>query len=461
MERRFLIRAVRSGLITVLLAYGATAHCEEGDAFAKWAAAHAVPLSTVDFTLSDSELLPLQSAIGSARIVALGETIHGAHEPLAFRNRLFRFLVERMGFTAIALESGFSESISARSFIEGGKGDAETAVLDGLGPGLAEYRESLELVQWMHDYNAAAAAAKRRQIRLYGADITTGGRTNGPRIAINAGLAFLSRADPTTAKKIRDSLSDSLPGTGNPAAFGPLSAAAQAEFETRIEQIAKAIQQNRKKLIANTSADEYRWASHSIDDARQLAKCLPLTPSGQVKASVWIPAVTCRDYGMAQNVKWILENEGRQGRLLVFAHNGHVVNGKEDSRRLAGIPESERPPDMGFHLHRLYGDALYIIVTSTARTSGDLLASKPLEPNSLDSALASAGLPLMFLDTRMARQNKALLTWLSIPRSFNSHLAMYSRITPSTAADAYVFISTLTPASPPPKKAPSNATSEQ
>ena len=114
---------------------------------------------------------------------------------------------------------------------------------------------------------------------------------------------------------------------------------------------------------------------------------------------------------------------------------------------------------MGFHLHRLFGDALYIIVTSAARTSGDLLASTPLEPDSLDSALASAGLPLMFLDTRMARENKAVLTWLSIPRSFNSHLQMYSRITPSTAADAYVFISTLTPVTPPPKKAPSNAPS--
>ena len=59
--------------------------------------------------------------------------MHGAHEPLAFRNRLFRFLVERMGFTAIALESGFTESISARSFIEGGEGNAETAARTGLG----------------------------------------------------------------------------------------------------------------------------------------------------------------------------------------------------------------------------------------------------------------------------------------------------------------------------------------
>src|SRR6266702_4174351 len=112
----------------------------------------------------------------AAHVVALGEPMHGAHEPLAFRNRLFRFLVERMGFTAIALESGFTESISARSFIEGGEGDAETAVRTGLSSGANQYPENRELIQWMRDYNATASSAGYRRIRLYGIDITAGGR---------------------------------------------------------------------------------------------------------------------------------------------------------------------------------------------------------------------------------------------------------------------------------------------
>jgi len=121
MKRRFLATAARAGLSAILLVYSAVGHCGE-DGFAKWAATHAVPLKTVESASNDSDLLPLESAIGTARVVALGEPMHGAHEPLAFRNRLIRFLVERMGFTAIALESGFTESISARSFIERGDG---------------------------------------------------------------------------------------------------------------------------------------------------------------------------------------------------------------------------------------------------------------------------------------------------------------------------------------------------
>src|SRR5882724_5961172 len=94
----------------------------------------------------------------AAHVVAFGEPMHGAHEPLAFRNRLFRFLVERMGFTAIALESGFTESISARPFIEGGEGDAETAAQNGFASGLQRYLENRELIQWMRDYNATVSS---------------------------------------------------------------------------------------------------------------------------------------------------------------------------------------------------------------------------------------------------------------------------------------------------------------
>jgi erythromycin esterase len=126
--------------------------------------------------------------------------MHGAHEPLAFRNRLFRFLVERMGFTAIALESGFTESISARSFIEGSEGDAETAARTGLS-WQSPYSENRELIQWMRDYNAAAPSAGHRKIRLYGIDTTAGGRKSGPWLVIDSALTFLSRADPTIAQK--------------------------------------------------------------------------------------------------------------------------------------------------------------------------------------------------------------------------------------------------------------------
>ncbi len=343
MKRRLLSTAARSGPSTILLVYSAIAHCGD-DAFAKWAAAHALPVTTVEAAADDSDLLPLESVIGAARVVAYGEPAHGVHEPLVFRNRLFRFLVERMGFTAIALETGFSESISARSFVENGAGDAGTTARTGLG--FSRNLEDRELIQWMREYNATASSAGHRKIRLYGIDITAGARVSGPRRAINTALTFLSRADPTTAQEIGGSLSDSLPGT-DARQFGSLSAAARAELETSIRAIAKATQKNRRSLIARSSEEEYRWALHNLEAARQLAKCLPLTPPPSASTPAWAPVFTCRDYAMAQNVQWALENEGREGRLLVFAHNSHVMSWRVDERRWATLPVRERPFMMG------------------------------------------------------------------------------------------------------------------
>jgi len=425
----------------MLLVYAALSHGAE-DAFSNWATAHAFPLTTVESTAPDSDLLPLESAIGAARIVALGEPRHGAHEPLAFRNRLFRFLVERMGFTAIALESGFTDTISARSFIEGGEGDAETAVRTGL-PGLDRYAETRQLVQWMQDYNATAESRGHRKLRLYGVDITGGGRTSGPRIAIESALAFLSLADPATAQKIRDSLI-TLPGPER-RPFGPLSATAQAEFEASINNVANAFQKSRKKLIARASADEYRWALQNLEVARQLAKCIALTPESK-DANLWARASDCRDQAMAENVQWALKNEGRKGRLLVFAHGGHAGAAKAEGRRMAEV--REKPSAMGLHLRHAYGDDYYVILMTCATTSGGLLPAKPLEEGSIESTMSEVGLPLFFLDIRMAQRDREPPAWLSTQRSIMANVDTQGLITLSSAANAFVFVSTLTPANP-------------
>jgi erythromycin esterase len=438
-KRRILATAARSAVL--LLAYSATAFCEE-EGFAKWAATRAVPLTTVEPADNHSDLLPLVSAIGTAHIVALGEPMHGAHEPLEFRNRLFRFLVERMGFTAIGLESGFTESIGARPLIESGQGDVDSALRTGVLSWASEYPENRELIQWMRDYNAAAASTGQHRIRLYGIDMTTGGRKNGAGLTIDSALSYLSRGDPATAQTIRHSLGDSLSGI-DASAFGSLPESAQAQFVASIDAIAKATQKSRQRLIAHSSVDDYHWALHNLDAARQLAECLPITPSPKDGMDLWARALTCRDSKMAKNVQWAVENEGKNGHLFVFAHDGHVMGAKEDGRRWADV--REKAPMMGFHLREAYGKDIYIIASVCATTAGGLLTAQPLEDGSIERTLAGVGMPLMFLDVRAARAQKDALPWLSSRRSIDANVSAQILIGLETAVDAFVFIDTLTP----------------
>jgi len=363
--------------------------------------------------------------------------MHGAHEPMAFRNRLFRFLVEQLGFTGIAIEVGFTDSSSVDSFVGGGPGEAQSVLPSGLG----SYAENRELIQWMRDHNAAAAAAGHRRIRYYGADLARGGGIGGPRLALDYALAYLSRADAAEAERIRSSLGDTLPPADD-REFGMLPQPALAELDGTIPKIAKAMAQNRRGLIAHSSVEEYRWALRNLEVARELSRCFHVTTPKSFKDIRYsAPVMNCRDRAMADNVQWIVGNEGPNGRVLVFAHNGHVMNGKEESRRMAQV--RDKPFMMGFHLRHAFGKHLLIIAMSSPTTSAGLPTPHPAE-DGIDDALARVGLPRLFLDLRMARQDPAALAWLS--RQHPLFGETNSLITPSTAVDAFFFVNRLTPA---------------
>jgi erythromycin esterase len=430
----------RYALGAILLASSVIAQSDE-DPFRKWAAVHALPVATLESGGDFSDLRPLRSLVGNARVVALGEPTHGAHEPLAFRNRLIRFLVEQMGFTAIALESGFPESWTVDSFVGGGPGDADGVTRDGLSNGFDRFVENRELIQWMRDYNAAAPSAHHRKIRFYGIDLTAGGRVSGPRRSIDFALAFLARANPAEAERIRASLAAVLPQPDDDH-FGSLTQPQLAALESSVPAIAAVMATNRASLIAHSSAEEYRWALHNLDVVGQLAKHFHVTvPSAAMRDAG--PAIMARDRAMAENVQWALENEGPGGRILVFAHNNHVMNWTEDGGIWAGV--REKPLMMGALLRRAYGTDLVIIATSSAGASAGLPRPEPIQ-DSIDSALARVGHATMVLDLRPARRSAAVFAWLSRQRPIHANISTHDLITPSTAADAFFFVEGLTPA---------------
>ena len=64
--------------------------------FVAWAGPAAIKLASVESIPDESDLAPLCPLVGDARVVALGEPGHGAHQPLALRNRMFGYLIEHL-----------------------------------------------------------------------------------------------------------------------------------------------------------------------------------------------------------------------------------------------------------------------------------------------------------------------------------------------------------------------------
>jgi erythromycin esterase len=99
---------------------------------------------------------------------------------------------------------------------------------------------------------------------------------------------------------------------------------------------------------------------------------------------------------------------------------------------------------MGKLLRPLLGADLVII----GGTSGATPGRKPLnaDPTDIDAALAQVAIPRLLLDLRPARDDHAVLAWLSEPRSLHAKIETCMTVTLANAFDAVYFVETLTPA---------------
>ena len=92
-----------------------------------------IALRTLDPAEPLDDLEWLDEAIGDARVVAIGESAHYNHEFFRLRHRLLRYLAERHGFGAYAMETGFVEGWLVDSWVrDGGEGRLGQVMADGM-----------------------------------------------------------------------------------------------------------------------------------------------------------------------------------------------------------------------------------------------------------------------------------------------------------------------------------------
>lgn len=421
-----------------------TSNDATADPFVAWARQHAVPLGSLRATPSspragDDELA---TVIGSARLVALGEPTHGAHEPLLMRNQLLEYLVTRHGFTAVALETGFSEARRINEFVQGGPGEAAQVVSSSLTWGFGNYAENLELVQWLRQYNEEPG--RQRKISFYGIDLS-GGRNadfNNSRIALDHALEYLSAVAPAQGRRLQDRLAPYL-DKFTTAGYATLPAAQREDLRRAVAELSATL----AGLPANVTSrsTDHAWALRNAVVARDLEHLFRVSPppsSGDGLESEFYQAAMVRDAAMADNVQWALRREGAQGRMLVFAHNAHVMAAPLRGGIWSVYPQA--PLTMGYFLRKQSGAQL-VIVGQSAALNGEGLA--PVAgATALDTALDRVGQEHFLLDLRAAGTVPAVAAWLRQPQTMRANLTTEILVPPAEAFDLLVFTRLLTPA---------------
>jgi erythromycin esterase len=417
--------------------------------FVAWARAAARPLAGPVPSATHADLAPLAQAIGSARVVALGEPAHGAQEPLAFRNRLFKYLVRHDGVTAIALESSFTESRAIDDFVLGGAGDAATLARRDLSWGFGRYEENVRLIRWMRNYNQRVQG--RRRLHFYGIDMSGGGDKGdyaNPGVAVRSAVVYLRTAAPQSSAAVLKGVEPQMLLLGR-VGYWQMALHHPRSLQGMLGSLSRYVDSNGPMLRRASSSADYDWAAHNLVVARQLFDYLRLQTAPEGNSMTIGPydyrEDNVREAAMASNVLWALGEEGPGGRLMVYAHDGHVMNG----RSRGGIWSVYKHPPlmMGGRLRRQLGTRLVIIGTLAAHSGRGLPEGRPIA-GTVGEILGRLHMPRFFLDLRQARGHDGAARWLEKRRPICVNFDTEMDVVPARAFDVLVFMDGTTPAIP-------------
>jgi erythromycin esterase-like protein len=264
---------------------------------------------------STEDLAPLRQMIGKAEVVGLGETYHTTGGFYDLKHRIFRYLVETLGFRALGFESNWTPLDQyAAAYVDSCAGDSNTAQTGHWG---VFYSEELgNLLEWMCEWNQAHPEDK---VVYFGFDIQQP-QLDGPNL-----VAFLERigiaADHRWIAAIRgcDGVTVTYP-------FGQVPADAHNACIGALREIDSHFQTNKKAIAAQTSQRELTVATLQLVGLR-----------GNENQSWIFPhsfpnGITARDEAMAYAFLTQRALHAPRAKTVVWAANIHVARAVHPNR---------------------------------------------------------------------------------------------------------------------------------
>jgi erythromycin esterase len=354
--------------------------------FAALPAVGQVPVRSIDPADGDfSDLMPLVQAIGKARVVQLGEATHGDGATFLAKARLIRFLHQVMGFDVIAWEAGIADVRWLDEALRAGRPSPEAAKR-----ALYNAWQNEEVMATL-DY-VRATQGTDRPVTIVGFDCRVSRPDVRAELYPKRIFDFFDRLDPALiSKKEREDFTAMSVGLV-PAEY--YNKPGLREYNRDLpKRLVETIDRRRDELLV-------RYPPREIDYIRQtlvsfLAMDRALGPGDKPLFEGYT-----RDTAMAENLLWWLNGPLKDRKVIVWAHNYHVMNDF-----YFAVPEEmrkSRQGPMGRFLKEALGADLYTIgFTAYSGASRDLDTGgeAPVKPGELESQLHAAGRPWLFLPT--------------------------------------------------------------
>lgn len=291
-------------------------------------------------TPGTADLEPLLRRIGDARIVLLGESTHGSSEFYRMRERISRELIERKGFTFVAIEGDWPDAARIDHHVR----DLRVPVPDWTAfarfpTWMWRNRETRAFVDWLRTHNAKAD----RAVAFHGLDLYS------LHTSIHSVLAYLDQVDATTATIARQRYGCLTPWQSDRSAYG------RSALTDRYRTCEREVVSNLTALLAKrrlyVAHDGERYFD-ALQNARLVANAERYYRAVyHGSRAAW----NLRDRHMFDTLTQLLDFHGADSRAIVWTHNTHVGDSSATEMSLRG------EFDIGHLCRQAFGTAVYSI----------------------------------------------------------------------------------------------------
>jgi erythromycin esterase-like protein len=333
-----------------------------------------------------------------ARIICLGEASHGTSEFYRARAAITRRLIERHGFTMVAVEADWPDAAVIDRKVRGvpERPGAETP-FTRFPTWMWRNAEFEAFAGWLEQHNRRLDEGAR--VSFHGLDLYN------MTASITAVIAYLDEVDPDAAGEARKLYGCLKPWKEQPALYGHM---ALSEGHGRCEA---GVVTMLRELFAR-EADYAAKGPEAFLDAAQNARLIA-NAEAYYRAMYYGSAASwnLRDEHMADTLDLLLDRKGPGGKAVVWAHNSHVG----DARHTA-MGRSREELNLGQLVRERHGDAACLIGfgthAGTVAAADDwdepmrIKAINPSRPDSHERVLHDSGVERFLLDLREGRADQ-------------------------------------------------------
>ena len=267
----------------------------------------ALPLPDLD----DDDFADPFERFAHCRVVMLGEASHGTAEFYRARTEITRRLVERHGFTIVALEADWPDAAALDRHVRHRppRADAEP-VFQRFPTWMWRNAEFAELVVWLRAHNHGRP--REQQAGIHGLDMYNLGGS------IAAVLEYLDKVDPEAAAVARERYGCLTPWQKEPGTYGrAVLTRGYAKCEAEVTRQLHELLQRRLEYAAR-DGDEFLDAAQNARLVAAAERYYRVMYYGGAQS--W----NLRDTHMFETLQHLLDARGPEAKAVVWAHNSHI-----------------------------------------------------------------------------------------------------------------------------------------